>query len=132
MRGGSFVCSYYPGALSRLSWAASFARYFVLFVFSEIWLVVVSSSGRILDIPPRPDQVFRLDLAGANLPILRALLDIRDELLLLVLQLDPFPVKFALSLFEGALVFAKALGGRHSLAKGPFYYIHDGCVLGTS
>lgn len=78
-----------------------------------------------LDIPPRPDQVFRLDLAGANLPILRALLDIRDELLLLVLQLDPFPVKFALSLFEGALVFAKALGGRHSLAKGPFYYLVD-------
>jgi hypothetical protein len=66
-----------------------------------------------------------LDLAGANLTILRALLDIGDELLLLVLQLDSFPVKFALGLFKGALVLAEALGGRHSLAKGPFYYLVD-------
>lgn len=51
------------------------------------------------DIPPRPDQVFGLDLACAYLSILRTLSDIRDELLLLVFELDSFAVEFTLCLF---------------------------------
>lgn len=42
--------------------------------------------------PSRPDEIFRLDLTGADLIILGALLDVLYQLLLLVFQLDPLSV----------------------------------------
>ena len=75
----------------------------------------------LLDIPPRAHQIFRLHLHGTHLTALGILLDLRDELLLLVLELRSFAVELTLGLFKSALVFAEALGGGHALAEGPFY-----------
>lgn len=82
----------------------------------------------ILDEPPRSNQILGLDFASPHLPILRALLDVLDELLLLILKLDSFAVELALGFFEGALVFPKAFLWGHPFAKGPF----DDLVVGFS
>lgn len=73
------------------------------------------------NIPPRPNQVFCLDLASAHLSSLRILLDLDDKLLLLVLELYSFTIQLSLRFLESALVFAETLGGRHAFAEGPFY-----------
>jgi hypothetical protein len=48
--------------------------------------------GVMLYIPPRPNQILCLDLAGSDLAILGALFNVLNQLLLLVFQLDSFPV----------------------------------------
>lgn len=58
------------------------------------------------DVPSGSHEVFGLDLAGAHLAILGALLDVLDQLSFLVFELDSFAVEFSLRLFEGALVFS--------------------------
>lgn len=70
--------------------------------------------------PPRPDQVLGLDLAGADLAILGTLLDVLHQLLLLILQLDPFAIQFPLGSLQGSLVLAQTLRGRQPFPKGPF------------
>jgi len=71
-------------------------------------------------VPSRPHQILSLYLARAHLPVLGALLDVRDEFLLLVFELGAFAVEFSLGFLEGALVFAEAFLGGHPFAEGPF------------
>lgn len=79
-------------------------------------------------IPPRADEIFGLDFAGAHLAVLGALLDVQDQFLFLVFELHPFAVEFALGLFEGALVFSEPLLGGHAFPEGPFYDLRGGVV----
>ena len=72
------------------------------------------------DKPPRSNQIFGLDLAGAHLPIFGALFNVLNQFLLLVLKLNTFAVEFALGLFESSLVFSETFLGGHTFAKGPF------------
>jgi hypothetical protein len=71
--------------------------------------------------PPRPDEILGLDLYGSHLPIFGAFLDVLHELLLLVLQLDPLPVQFALGLLECSLMLSKPFCRGHALSESPFY-----------
>lgn len=70
--------------------------------------------------PPRPDKIFGLDLRSAHLVLLCTLPDLRDQRLLLLLQLDSDLVELTDGLVEGPLVLAQPLGGRHALAESPF------------
>lgn len=75
----------------------------------------------LLDISPSANEVLGLDLAGPNLAILCALLDIGDQFLLLVFKFDALAVEFSLRLFQCALVLPESLRRRHALAESPFY-----------
>lgn len=68
--------------------------------------VVGGKTGGGEDVPSGSHEVFGLDLAGAHLAILRALLDVLYQLSFLVFELDSFAVEFSLRFFEGALVFS--------------------------
>lgn len=71
-------------------------------------------------LPSSSHQILGLDLACPHLSIFGTLLDILHELLFLVFELDPLTVEFTLRFFEGTLVFAQTLLGRHALSEGPF------------
>lgn len=77
--------------------------------------------------PSCPHQILGLDLAGPDLAILGALLDILYELLLLVLELHALSVQLALRSVQGTLVFAQTLRGRHTLAERPFDDLRVAC-----
>lgn len=81
---------------------------------------MASQSVRRPSIPSCPYKVLGLDLASTHLPLLRALANLCDECLFLLLQLDALLVEFSNRLVEEALVLAQTLGGRHPLAEGPF------------
>lgn len=49
-------------------------------------------TGVMLYIPPRPNQILGLDLAGSDLAIFGARFNVLYQFLLLVFQLDSFPV----------------------------------------
>lgn len=72
-------------------------------------------------LPSCPHEVLCLYSQRSHLTVLRALLNILDQLFLLIFEFHTFTVKFSLRLFECPLVLAQALGGRHALAKGPFH-----------
>jgi hypothetical protein len=70
--------------------------------------------------PPGANQVLCLDLASTHLALLRALADLGDKRLLLLLKLHTLLIELADRLVEEALVLAQALGRRDALAEGPF------------
>lgn len=62
-------------------------------VVRKVWEMHTTFSSVVsYNTPSRPDEIFRLDLTGADLIILGALLDVLYQLLLLVFQLDPLSV----------------------------------------
>lgn len=83
----------------------------------------------LLNVAPRPYQIFGLDFARSHLSILGTCFDLLDQRLFLLLKFDSCLVKFAHCLIEHALVLAQTLGGRYALPKRPFqqlYTVSDG------
>ena len=75
----------------------------------------------VLFTPPCPDEVLGLDPYGSHLTIFGAFLNVLHELLLLVFQLDPFPIQLTLGLLKCPLVLSKPFCRRHALSESPFY-----------
>ena len=76
--------------------------------------------------PPCAHKVLCLDAQSPHLPVLGAPFDVGYQLLLVILELDTFPIKLALCLLKRLLVLAETLGGRHALAEGPFDNLQPG------
>ena len=63
-----------------------------------------------------------------HLPLPRTSLDIRNQLLLLPLQLGPFPIQLALRLLEGPLVLPQPLCGSLGAAEEGFLRVFGAAV----
>lgn len=99
----------------------SIGKGFCPYLYSQRDLLELAAHAvEFLNIAPGPHEVLGLDLGGTHLALLRTLLDLPDERLFLLLKLDPDLVEFADRLVEHTLVFAQALGWRHTLAECPF------------
>lgn len=77
----------------------------------------------LLDVSSCPHQILGLNFAGAHLTFLGALANLGDQCLFLLLELNALLVEFSNGLIEESLIFAKTLGGRHTLAESPFQHL---------
>ena len=86
-----------------------------------IYLNVCPHQHELLDIFPRPNKVFGHYFDCVHLPLLGHLLYVRNDLLLLLLHLCPFPVQLPHSLVESALVLSQHLIRGHLATKQPIH-----------